>query len=70
MDVKTFSQILTYWKIVYIFKIIERNHMWIQTTKLKNIVLEYHISLNFSRTKLNMNEQYIYILHYFKSSFK
>ena len=34
--------ILTYWKMVYIFKIIEWNHlklcMCIQTTKLKNIV--------------------------------
>ena len=34
--------ILTYWKIVYIFKIIEWNHlklcMCMQTTNLKNIV--------------------------------
>ena len=26
-DVRFYTQILTYWKIVYIFNIIERNHL-------------------------------------------
>ena len=40
--VRSFTQISTYQKIVYIFRIIERNHlklcMWIQNIKRKNIV--------------------------------
>ena len=40
-DVRLFTQIVIYWKIVYNFKIIEWNHLklWIHITKVKNIVL-------------------------------
>ena len=63
------KQILPYWKIVYIFKIVERNQlklcMWIQIAKVKNIVLvlwspRQQISF---QTSLFLKQQYLFSLH-------